>query len=308
MVEIGIMIEGQNGLNWEHWQRIARAVEQAGYSCLFRSDHFSNSKPPDIDSLELWVSLTWLAANSSQLEFGSLVTPMSFRHPAHTARMAAAVDDLSGGRMCLGLGAGWQEREHENYGFDLNQPADRFDRFEEGVHVIASLLHSDETVNFNGKYFQLKEAIVLPRPTRQGGPPIIVGGNGDKRTLSVAAKYADEWNALFIPSEEFSRLNGILDAKLEESGREPSEVRRSLMTGCVYGNTIEEVNEKAAKRTNGMSDTTGLRDRGFIVGTSEEILVQLEQLTQAGVQRVMLQWLDLEDIDNLHAMAEGIIE
>ena len=308
MVEIGIMIEGQNGLNWDRWQRIARTVEEAGYSSLFRSDHFTNSKPPDIDSLELWVSLTWLAENSDKLEFGSLVTPMSFRHPVHTARMAAAVDDLSGGRMSLGLGAGWQEREHDNFGFDLSHPSNRFDRFEEGVHIISRLLHNDEPVDFNGKFFQLNSAILLPRPIRPGGPPIIIGGNGEKRTLAVAARYADEWNALFIPLEEFSRLNDLLDNILGTYGRDPSEVRRSIMTGCIFGDTVQEVKEKVLKRTKGQSDPAELQKRGFIVGTAEELLEQLEMLGEAGAQRIMLQWLDLEDFEGLFAMAEGIMK
>lgn len=116
MLEIAIMIEGQNGLNWPRWQRIVRLVEDLGFAGLYRSDHYTNASPPDLDSLELWVSLTWLAAHTKRIEFGPLVTPVSFRHPTMTARMAAAVDDLSGGRLTLGVGAGWQEREHTNYG------------------------------------------------------------------------------------------------------------------------------------------------------------------------------------------------
>ena len=129
MLEIAIMIEGQNGLNWARWHEIARLVEDAGFVGLFRSDHFTNSNPPDLDSLELWTSLTWLACNTKRIEFGPLVTPFSFRHPAFTARMAVALDDLSGGRLTLGLGAGWQEREHHLFGFDLLDMNSRFDRF-----------------------------------------------------------------------------------------------------------------------------------------------------------------------------------
>ncbi|HSL27560.1 MAG TPA: LLM class flavin-dependent oxidoreductase, partial [Anaerolineales bacterium] len=129
MLEIAIMIEGQNGLTWSRWQKIARLVEDLGFVGLFRSDHFTNSNPPDIESLELWTSLTWLAATTERIEFGPLVTPFSFRHPIHTARMASAVDDLSGGRLVLGLGAGWQEREHELFGFDLLELDSRFNRF-----------------------------------------------------------------------------------------------------------------------------------------------------------------------------------
>ena len=133
MIEIAIMVEGQNGLNWPRWERIARAVEDLGFAGLYRSDHYTNADPPDIDSLECWVSLTWLATNTRRIEFGPLVTPMSFRHPTMIARMASAVDDLSGGRLTLGLGAGWQEREHTNYGFDLLDLPGRFKRYEEGL-------------------------------------------------------------------------------------------------------------------------------------------------------------------------------
>src|SRR5512138_733117 len=136
MLEIAIMIEGQNGLTWPRWQRIARLVEEAGFAGLFRSDHFTNPSGADIDSLELWTSLTWLAGNTSRMEFGPLVTPFSFRHPVHTARMASAVDDLSGGRLVLGLGAGWNEREHRIFGFDLLDVDARFDRYQEGMEVV----------------------------------------------------------------------------------------------------------------------------------------------------------------------------
>jgi alkanesulfonate monooxygenase SsuD/methylene tetrahydromethanopterin reductase-like flavin-dependent oxidoreductase (luciferase family) len=142
-MDIAIMIEGQNGLNWPRWKRIVQAVEDLGFAGLYRSDHFTNSSPPDIDSLELWVSLAWLADNTRRIEFGPLVTPFSFRHPVHTARMASAVDDLSGGRLTLGLGAGWQAREHEKFGFQLLDIDGRFQRMQEGLEVVTRLLRSD---------------------------------------------------------------------------------------------------------------------------------------------------------------------
>lgn len=307
MIDVGIMIEGQNGLNWHRWKEIVKAVEEAGFSCLFRSDHFTNSKPPDIDALELWISLTWLAGNTNRLEFGPLVTPTTFRQPAHTARMAAAVDDLSGGRLNLGLGAGWQKREHEKFGFETNLREGRFDRFEEGVQVINRLLQSDRPVDFAGQYFNLKEAVVLPRPQRPGGPPIIIGGIGESRTLPVAAKYGNEWNALFINIEEFKRLNNRLDSYAEKYDKSPSEIRRSLMTWCIYGKTNAEVEKKIKLRTNGNQGKTELLKRGFVVGTDEEIAQQILTLGSAGAQRVMLQWLDLDDVDGLYSLGKGII-
>ena len=307
MVEIAIMIEGQNGLNWPRWQRMATAVEALGFAGLYRSDHYTNANPPDQDSLELWVSLTWLASHTRRIEFGPLVTPVSFRHPTLTARMAAALDDLSGGRLTLGLGAGWQEREHTNYGWDLLGPKERFSRFEEGLEVISNLLHSDQPVNFSGRYYRLQDAILLPRPARPGGPPILIGGNGEKRTLALAARYAREWNAVFIPPAELARLNARLDELLAQHGRQPGEVRRSLMTGCVFGRDDGEVQRKVEARTRGQRSADELRQRGLVVGTAGQIVEQCARLAEAGAQRLMLQWLDLDDVDGLEALAKEVL-
>ncbi|MGE5123099.1 MAG: TIGR03560 family F420-dependent LLM class oxidoreductase [Acidobacteriaceae bacterium] len=307
MIEIAIMIEGQNGLNWKRWQRIAATVESCGYTGLFRSDHYTNRNPPDLDALECWVSLTWLAAHTRRIEFGPLVTPTSFRHPSHTARMAAAVDDLSGGRLTLGIGAGWQEREHALFGWDLLSLDERFRRFEEGLEVVSRLLHSDEPVDFHGKYYQVNGGILLPRPERPGGPPILVGGNGLHRTLPLAARFAGEWNSLLITPTEFTRLNTRLDGYIRAEGRQPTDVRRSLMTGCIFGVSHEEVERRVNRRTNGQGSSSDLRQRGLVVGTAEEIVEQCQELARAGVQRVMLQWLDLDDISGLETMADGIL-
>lgn len=307
MVEIALMIEGQNGLNWSHWQRIAEAVEELGFVGLYRSDHYTNADPPDKDSLELWTSLSWLASHTERIEIGSLVTPVSFRHPTLTARMAAAVDDLSGGRLTLGVGAGWQEREHKNFGWDLLEISERFQRFQEGIEVISRLLRSPNPVSYEGKYYHLHEAILLPRPQRNGGPPILIGGNGIKRTLPLAAQYADEWNGVFLTVEEFKMRNSKLDDLLIGVGRKSEEVKRSMMTGCVFGRTQAEVENKVAARTGGKRSVLDLRQRGLIVGTADEITDQILQLEQAGMQRVMLQWLDLDDIYSLKAMSESIL-
>ena len=308
MIEVAIMIEGQNGLSWKHWQRIARVVEASGYKGLYRSDHYTNANPPDKNSLECWVSLTWLASHTQRIEFGPLVSPISFRHPTQLVRMATAVDDLSEGRLTLGLGAGWQEREHANYGWDLLPIKERFDRLEEGLEIISRLLKNDQPIDFIGTYYHLHEATLLPRPSRLGGPPILVGGNGPKRTLRLAAKFAQEWNANFIPSSEFARLNSILDEYLLSYHRSPQDVRRSLMTSCVFGKDHEEVDRKVNQRTQGRRSVAELRQRGAIVGTADEIVEQCHLLAEAGVQRVMLQWLDLDDTDGLEAMAKGILD
>jgi F420-dependent oxidoreductase-like protein len=304
-MDIAIMIEGQNGLNWPRWQRLAAAVEDLGFAGLYRSDHFTNNTPPDLDSLELWISLAWLASHTRRIEFGPLVSPVSFRHPAHTARMAAAVDDLSGGRLTLGMGAGWQEREHAKFGFDLLAVPERFARFEEGLQVVISLLEREEPVDFQGQYYRLREAILLPRPQRPGGPPILIGGNGEKRTLPLAAHYASEWNAVYLTPERFVRLNARLDELLAERGRQPGEVRRSMMTGIVFGVDDEQVNRKVMARTGGKRTAADLRQNGAVVGAAAQVVDQLGKLAEAGVQRVMLQWLDLDDLDGIEALARG---
>lgn len=308
MIEVAIMIEGQNGLNWKRWQRIASVVEACGYAGLFRSDHFTNANPPDLDSLECWVSLTWLATHTERLEFGPLVTPMSFRHPVHTARMAAAVDDLSGGRLTLGVGAGWQEREHTNYGWNLLDPKARFLRLEEGLEVITRLLKSNHPVNFTGNYYEIHEGILLPRPQRPDGPPILIGGNGSIRTLPLVAKFAQEWNAILIPPAEIARLNALLDEYSKIQGRLPEEIRRSLMTGCIFGVDHNDLERKVSLRTHGQRTAEELRQRGFIIGTAEKIVEQCLLLSSIGVQRVMLQWLDLDDTAGLEIMAGGILD
>jgi alkanesulfonate monooxygenase SsuD/methylene tetrahydromethanopterin reductase-like flavin-dependent oxidoreductase (luciferase family) len=284
---------------------------------LYRSDHFINSNASVVDSLDLWVSLTWLADNTKRIEFGPLVTPFSFRHPVHTARMASAVDDLSGGRFTLGLGAGWQEREHRRFGFPLLDIDGRFRRMEEGLEVVTRLLRSDEPSDFSGEFYTLQEAVMLPRPARApsqadaltgrtaGGPPILIGGNGAKRTLPLAARFADEWNADSITADEIRRLNSILDEMLAEQGRQPGDVRRSMMTGCVFGQSDTKVKE--ASKRHGEVSFKELSEKGIIVGTGSQIAEQLAQLAETNLDRVMLQWLDLDDLAGLEALAKAVL-
>ena len=299
MVEIAIMIEGQDGLNWPRWQRIARAVEDLGFAGLYRSDHFTNSSAPDIDSLEMWVSLTWLASNTKRIEFGPLVSPVSFRDPVFTARTALQVDDLSGGRLRLGLGAGWNEREHHNFGYDLLDTEARFARFREGLEVITRLMDSDQPVDFAGQYYRLNGAVLLPRPQRPGGPPVVIGGNGQKRTLPMVVQYADEWNAVYLTPERLRELNQHLDALLHEAGRKPEEVRRTIMVGTVFGKDERQFRERLGTR-----NADDLRKRGLVVGDPGAVADQLGRLGEAGAARVMLQWLDQDDLDGLEALAK----
>ena len=301
-MKVNIQIEGQRGLNWPRWQRLVPAVENLGYDGLFRSDHFLEAEPPDIDSLELWTSLTWLASNTQRIQFGPLVSPVSFRHPVHTARMAKDVDDLSGGRLVLGLGAGWETREHTQFGFDLLDVRQRFERFEEGLDVITRLLRSQEPVTFEGEHYRLKEATLLPRPRRPGGPPILIGGNGPKLVLPLAARYGDEWNGIYRSPAQFKELSDRLDKLLIDVGRQPADVARSQMKGLVFGRDQAELQRNLDGR-----DAEALLERGMIVGTPSAVVDQLAQLAEVGMQQVMFQWFDMDDLDGLEAFAQTVL-
>ncbi len=303
MLELAIMLEGQAGLNWPRWQRMALAVEDLGFAGLYRSDHFTIS-PPDEDSLDLWVSLTWLASHTTRITFGPLVSPVSFRDPVITARVAAQIDDLSGGRLTLGMGAGWQEREHDHFGYDLMPVSNRFKRFEEGLEIVTRLLHSDSPTSFTGDYYELRDAILLPRPQRTSGPPVLIGGNGPRFTLPLVARYATEWNAVHLSAAQFAERNGQLDVLLTAQNRRPGEVRRSMMNGLHFGRDDAELSHMPAPKNLALDELPG---RGILAGTPNAVVEQLGQLAEAGVQQVMLQWLELDNIDKLEAFAHSVL-
>ncbi len=300
MLEVAIMIEGQDGVNWERWKRLVRAAEDLGFAGLYRSDHFTSPDGPYKDALELWTSLTWLADNTERIEFGPLVSPVSFRHPVVTAWQAGAVGDLSGGRLRLGLGAGWQQREHEDFGFDLLDTDRRFARFEEGLEVVTRLLQSEEPVSFAGEFYQLRGAEISPRPS--SGVPIVIGGNGPRRTLPLAARHADEWNAVFLTPERFAELGSRLDELLEESGRSPEEVRRTLMTRVVLGNDKAEIERKLDGGSREEADGMGI-----VTGSVDDISARLGAMAEAGAQRVMLQYMEPDDMDSLEEISRSVL-
>ena len=310
MTQIGIMIEGQDGLTWERWTRVLKIAEDFGFQCLFRSDHYTNAGPPDKDSLELWVSLTYAATHTNRIEFGPLVTPVTFRHPTMTARMAAAVDDLSNGRLVLGLGAGWQEREHQKFGVPFHDFPTRYNMLTEALEVTKQLFYSDEPVNYQGKHFSLVDAIMLPRPSRKGGPPLLIGGNGPNRTLPLVAKYADEWNAVYLPVKIYKERRAQLEELLERNGRAFSDVKRSLMTGTVFGRDDAALKAaiRARSQQSGQDFTIeALIERGLVVGSPTMWIDQIGKLAEPGVERFMLQWLDWDDLDGLEVIAEKVL-
>lgn len=317
MTELSIMIEGQDGVDWPVWKRLVEEVEALGFAGLFRSDHYTNGSPPDKDSLEMVVSLAYLADHTRRLHFGPMVAPLSFREPTMLARQAAALDDLSGGRMLIGLGAGWQEREHTLFGHNLGSMKERMDRFEEGVQVVSLLLNRDEPASFEGRYFHLRDAILLPRPQRKGGPPILIGGSGRKRTLPLVARYASQWNAVNPTLDDFRDMSAYLDDLLEQEGRRPGDVKRSVMTMAIYGRTREDLGARLEKppfnnpRIEGKSLDEKIAfwrdERHVLVGNGEEIAAQIGAYAGAGVEEIMTQWFHVGDIEGLRQYAEDVL-
>lgn len=301
MIDVNLMIEGQQGVTWPRWQRIARAVEGAGFDGLYRSDHFTEPEGPHLEALELWTSLTWVAAQTSRIAFGPVVAPVSFRDPRIMAWQAAAIHALAPGRLRLGLGAGWNEREHEELGFDLLGIDGRFRRFAEALEVVTRLVREEGPVSFSGEFYELDGAEFVPNPVSFGTLPIVIGGNGPRRTLPLAARFADEWNGVYITSDGFRERSGLLDDLLRDEGRNPGDVKRTLMTRVIFGKDEEQL----AERLNGES-ADELRAAGRIVGTAAEIPGQLRALEAAGVQGVMLQWVDdLDDIAGIEALGRA---
>src|SRR5665811_376716 len=231
MVKLSIAAEGLFGLTWPQWKQLVDTVEGLGFHGLYISDHFILPEPPDYPSLEMIVALTYLAAHTERVRFGPRVSPFTYRDPVMLARQAA-LDDLSGGRMSLGVGAGWMEREHDMFGYDLGDIPERFDRFEEGLEVATRLLRFDEPVSFEGRFYQLRDA-VLPAPRRPSGPPIVIGGIGPKRTMPLVARFADDWNIGNLSPDQFAERAAMLDEMIVAAGRRPEDVSRTLNTPVV---------------------------------------------------------------------------
>src|SRR5439155_13136665 len=245
-MKLGVMIEAQEGLSWYLWRRIVRTTEDLGFESLWRSDHFfSLMGPRNRDALETFVSLVHVAENTTRIRFGTLVCSMTFRHPSLLARMAAGVDQLSGGRFILGIGAGWNVAEHEAFGIEFPALKDRMDRLEEGAQVIRTLW-AQEHASFSGPIFSLKEAHLNPKPA-QNPAPLLVGGSGEKRTLRVVARFADEWNSITAPPERYRPKVEALEAHCERFQRDPATIARSMMCSFCIGANEADVRRRAER-------------------------------------------------------------
>jgi F420-dependent oxidoreductase-like protein len=296
-VEVTLMIEGQEDVTWGDWVAIAEACERSGVGTLFRSDHYySVMDRAERGSLDALTTLGALAAVTEKLRLGTMVSPATFRHPSVFAKSIATIDQISGGRVEPGLGAGWWDREHEAFGFDLPEMGPRMDAFEEQLEVI-SKQWAEGAFSFDGEHFKVVDLDALPKPLQQP-MPFIVGGRGGPRSMRIAARWASEYNTVFSGPDRVRELRGKLDAACEKQGRDPATLPLSLMTGWIVGETREEVVDRAAR----LAEWQGKGDDGekflaeeaedsWIVGTVEEAVERLRALHEAGCHRVMAQHL-----------------
>ncbi len=314
-MKLALQIEGMFGLTWARWHRLVTEIERLGFAGLFRSDHFTLTEPPDLDALEAMVSLTYLAVHTQRMHFGTLVAPFSFRDPIMLARQAMALDDLSHGRMILGVGAGWMEREHTMFGYDLGDVATRMQRLEEGLEVITRLMRSEEPVSFSGRFYQLREAQLLPRPQRP--TPIMLGGNGPKRTLPLVARYAGIWNSVGLSPALFAERSARLDELLRAAGRQPRDVQRTLMAPVLCWRNAQELEARAQQLRSTYQAVAGLStdalvesmrtNSSAIAGTPEQVVEQLQAYASAGVEELMIQWISLDDMEGIAVIAEDVL-
>jgi F420-dependent oxidoreductase-like protein len=298
------MVEGQEDVTWEQWVGLARACEESGLEGLFRSDHYASVQGvPGRGSLDAWATLAALAALTERVRLGVLVSPATFRHPSELAKVVATVDHVSGGRVELGLGAGWLEQEHTAYGFPFPPLAERLDVLEEQLEIVTRTW-TEEEFTFAGRHYALDDCPGLPKPVQQPRPPLIMGGRAGPRALSLAARFADEYNTAFVTAEEAAARRRRLLAACERAGRDPATMRFSLMTGCIVGTARAEVLARARGVLRAIGDEHGdpealLRSRGdtWLVGTVDDVTARLEALAEAGVERVYLQHLAHDDLD-----------
>ena len=300
-MRVNLMIEGQESVTWEQWVDLARATEAAGLEGLFRSDHYQSvASRTERSALDAWVTLGALGAITERIRLGTMVSPTSFRHPSVLAKGVVTADHVSGGRVELGMGAGWHELEHVTYGLPFHDLGTRYDVFEEQVEIVTRQF-TEERFDFHGQHYTLEGCEARPKPVQTPSVPLILGGTAGPRSARLAARFADEYNTVFPSLDAVRERKGRLDAACADTGRDPLPL--SIMTGCVLGADESEFRDRAA-RLKELSGADGdldawlakLRDE-WILGTPEQAAERLEAYTQAGVSRFMLQHQLHDDLD-----------
>jgi F420-dependent oxidoreductase-like protein len=303
------MIEGQEGVTWDDWVRLARLTEEHGLEGLFRSDHYTAIIRPDAAAHDAWATLAGLAAITERIRLGAMVSPATYRHPSVLARMAVTVDHISGGRVEVGMGSGWYEREHLAHGFPFLDGKQRFALFAEQVEVVVRSW-SEERFDHYGAAYQLRNQLALPRPVQQPHPPLILGGSVKPRFAALAARHATEVNTLGATVADLRERKAALDRACAEVDRDPKTLGYSVMTACFLGETRGDVLDRVRRflaasghETEPEAFVAERRER-WLVGTVDEVAARLEELRSVGVERVLLQHLNHDD-DDMVALAGG---
>jgi F420-dependent oxidoreductase-like protein len=312
-MRVALMIEGQEGVTWQQWCDLADACERHGIDTLFRSDHYiSQSNENGNVAHDAWTTLAGLAARTTTLRLGTLVSPATFRLPGLLANAAATVDHISGGRIELGLGAGWNEREHRAYGFPFPETPERMARFAEQLEIVHRLW-SEERVGFNGRYYRLEDAPAQPKPVQQPRPPLIVGGSGTRGTVEPAARFADEYNTTFASPDDFARVRAKVERACESTGR---TLRHSVMTGCLVGETRDDALERARQLYGRVQRDVDFEtwlagySQRALIGSVDEVATRLHEYERAGCERIMLQHLlhaDLEPVALIGRLGQQLV-
>jgi alkanesulfonate monooxygenase SsuD/methylene tetrahydromethanopterin reductase-like flavin-dependent oxidoreductase (luciferase family) len=283
-MRIALMIEGQEGISWEQWLALALAAERAGLDGLFRSDHYRSINRGDpAGSLDAWATLAALAVATERIRLGTLVSPTTFRPASVLAKSAVTVDHISGGRVELGIGAGWFQSEHDAYGFPFGTVAERIAEFERQLEEINRQWSTAEDI--------------WPKPRQRPRPPVIVGGSGKPRTIRAAVRFADEYNTVLPTLEQAREHCRILRDASIEAGHEP--LRVSMMNGCVLGRDSGEVRERLAAW-----DEVSPGQPPALAGTVEQVAAALRDYEAVGVERSMLQHLVHEDVEMVTLLGE----
>ena len=305
-MDLRIFTEPQQGATYDQLLRIARATEDLGFDAFFRSDHFlamgGDGLPGPTDA---WTTLAGLARETSRIRLGTLMTSATFRLPGPLAIQVAQVDQMSGGRVELGFGAGWFEREHDAYAIPFPETKERFDRFEEQLAVITGLWETPEgeTFSFAGEHYQVTDSPALPKPTQQPRPPVLIGGVGKRRTPALAARYAQEFNLPFVSQEVTATQFGRVREACAEIGRDPEELTWSNALVACVGRDDAEVRRRAEAIGR---DADELRENG-VAGTPAEAVHRIGEYAALGAQRVYLQVLDVDDLDHLELIAVEVL-
>jgi F420-dependent oxidoreductase-like protein len=306
-MRLRIFTEPQQGASYATLRSVAKATEDLGFDAFFRSDHYlkMGSVSGEPGPTDTWATLAALAVETQRIRLGTLVTCATFRLPGPLAVAVAQVDEMSGGRVEFGLGAGWYEDEHKAYGIPFPPLKERFDRFEEQLAVITGLWAAEpgSTFSYDGQYYQVSDSPGLPKPAQRPGPPVIIGGGGKRRTPALAAKYAAEFNAAFVAPSDAAALFERVRSACSQAGREPSTMGFSAAQVVCCGKDSASLARRAAAIGREASD---LRENG-LAGSPAEIVDKIGRYAEAGASTAYLQVLDLSDLGHLEELAAEVL-